>query len=83
MKEIVVDASAIIAVILNEPEKSKIIDISDDSLLIAPSSIHWEIGNAISAMFKRKRLKYWRNRKVCMLMTLICFFVQEITNHLY
>ena len=63
MKEIVIDASAIIAVILNEPERYKIIDISNDCVLIAPSSIHWEIGNAISAMFKRKRLQYKEAKK--------------------
>jgi predicted nucleic acid-binding protein len=27
------------------------------SLLVAPSSVHWEIGNALSAMFKRKAIE--------------------------
>jgi predicted nucleic acid-binding protein len=53
---LVVDTSVIIAVITNESHKSKLIKISKGEELIAPSSLHWEIGNAISAMFKRKRI---------------------------
>ncbi len=56
MKKIVIDTSAIIAVILGETERNKLIKLTENSLLIAPYSIHWEIGNAISAMFKRKRI---------------------------
>ncbi len=52
----VVDASAIIAVIANEPEKDKLIEITEGADLLAPASIHWEIGNAFSAMLKRKRI---------------------------
>lgn len=54
--EIVVDASVLIAVIANEPDKQKLIDITRESELIAPLSIHWEIGNAFSAMLKRQRV---------------------------
>ncbi|HQY92798.1 MAG: type II toxin-antitoxin system VapC family toxin [Caldilinea sp.] len=55
--EIVIDSSAIIAVIANEPEKSALISATDGARLIAPLSIHFEIGNAFSAMLKRQRLK--------------------------
>jgi hypothetical protein len=44
--EIVIDTSAILAVRLTR-----------GSTLVAPSSVHWEIGNAISAMFKRKSIE--------------------------
>ena len=54
--EIVIDASAIIAVIVNEPEKSALINLTQGADLIAPNSIHWEIGNAFSAMLKRQRI---------------------------
>ena len=54
--DIVVDASAIIAVIVNEPSKTDIIKATQGASLIAPASIHWEIANAFSAMFKRSRL---------------------------
>ncbi len=53
---LVVDTSAIIAVITNEAHKKQLIKISKGADLIAPSSLHWEIGNAFSAMFKRNRL---------------------------
>ena len=56
MMDIVVDASAIIAVIVNEPSKSDIIQATQGASLIAPASIHWEIANAFSVMFKRSRL---------------------------
>lgn len=52
---IVIDTSAIIAVIANEPEKQKLISLTKGFDLIAPHSVHWEIGNAFSAMFKRKQ----------------------------
>lgn len=52
----VVDASVIIAVIANEPEKEQLIEITKGADLLAPSSIHWEIGNALSAMIKRRRV---------------------------
>ena len=53
---VVVDASAIIAVVVNEPSKTDIIEATQDASLIAPASIHWEIANAFSAMFKRERV---------------------------
>jgi len=53
---IVVDTSVIIAVITNEKHKKRLIQITKDRDLIAPSSLHWEIGNAISAILKRNRI---------------------------
>lgn len=52
--EITIDTSALIAVIVNEPSKQRIIKLTEGGSLVAPSSVHWEIGNAFSAMFKRK-----------------------------
>jgi predicted nucleic acid-binding protein len=54
--DIVIDTSALIAVIVDEPERSKIIEITVGNALIGPGSIPWEIGNAFSAMFKQNRL---------------------------
>lgn len=54
--QIIVDTSAIIAVLVNESSKSAIIQATQKTDLLAPSSIHWEIANAFSAMFKRNRL---------------------------
>lgn len=52
----VVDASVIIAVIANEPQKDQLVEITRGVELLAPASIHWEIGNAFSAMIKRERI---------------------------
>jgi predicted nucleic acid-binding protein len=55
--EIVIDTSAILAVVGLEPERSELIRLTKGATLVAPSSVHWEIGNAISAMFKRKAIE--------------------------
>jgi predicted nucleic acid-binding protein len=43
-------------VIANEPEREHLIELTLGSDLIAPESVHWEIGNAFSAMLKRNRV---------------------------
>ena len=53
---LVVDTSVIIAVIANEPEKPTLVAQTQGADLFAPRSLHWEIGNAFSAMFKRRRI---------------------------
>jgi predicted nucleic acid-binding protein len=53
---VVVDASVIIAVIAGEPEREALIALTQEADLIAPHSVHWEIGNAFSAMLKRNRV---------------------------
>ncbi|VAW66081.1 hypothetical protein MNBD_GAMMA10-1224 [hydrothermal vent metagenome] len=52
---ITIDTSALIAVIGNEASKQKIIEITKGYSLCAPASVHWEIGNAFSAIFKRQK----------------------------
>jgi predicted nucleic acid-binding protein len=54
--EIVIDTSALVSVIVGEPERERIIELTKGNTLIGPGSIPWEIGNAFSAMFKQKRL---------------------------
>jgi len=54
--EIVIDTSALISVIVGEPERKRIIELTTGNTLIGPGSIPWEIGNVFSAMFKQKRL---------------------------
>jgi len=53
---VVVDTSVIIAVIANEPEKAALVARTQGVELLAPGSLPWEIGNAFSAMLKRKRV---------------------------
>ena len=52
----VVDTSIIISVIGNEKHKNKLIELTESADLTAPSSLHWEIGNAFSAMMRRKKV---------------------------
>jgi len=54
--KLTIDTSALIAVILNEPEKPSILKITEGTQLLSPESVHWEIGNAFSAMIKRERI---------------------------
>lgn len=62
---IIVDTSAIIAVLTNEQHKQQLINHAQDQSLVAPSSLHWEIGNAFSAMMKRGRINF---HQVCQAM---------------
>jgi predicted nucleic acid-binding protein len=54
--EIIIDASAILAVLLNEPEKHAVIMATEGCVLTAPGCLEYEIGNAVSALYKRKLL---------------------------
>lgn len=53
---VVIDTSAIMAVITNERHKSALIEATRGADLVAPASVHWEIGNAFSSMLKRQRV---------------------------
>ena len=61
--DVVIDTSALIAVIVGEPERRSIIEFTTGNTLIGPGSIPWEIGNAFSAMFKQNRLTLNEARK--------------------
>ena len=52
--KIVPDTSVIVAVIANEPENTALIELVRGAGLIAPQSVHQEIGRAFSAMLTRK-----------------------------
>ena len=53
---VVTDTSVVLSVLTSEPERPAILQMTKGADLIAPSSVHWEIGNALSAMTKRGRL---------------------------
>lgn len=54
--DITVDTSVLLAVCTNEPSKARLIELSTGCNLLAPGSVHWEVGNALSAMVKRERI---------------------------
>lgn len=61
--DIVIDTSALVAVVIAKHEPNRIIEITMGSTLIRPGSIPWEVGTAFSAMFKRKSLSLEEAKK--------------------
>ena len=55
--KIIADTNTFIAVALNEPEKGRIIRLTENHDLIAPDVLPFEIGNALTAMMKKSALK--------------------------
>lgn len=53
---IVSDTNVFLAVTLDEPEKDRIIQLTSGLDAIAPELLPYEIGNALSAMIKRKQI---------------------------
>ncbi len=53
MDSILIDASCILAVILNEPMHETVVSVVGTKQLVAPTCLSFEIGNAISKLIKR------------------------------
>ncbi len=53
---IISDTNIFLAVALDEPEKDRIIQLTSELDAIAPEILPYEIGNALSAMIKRKQI---------------------------
>lgn len=53
---VTIDTSVVMAVLLEEPSKKDIVALSQGSELQAPPSLYWEVGNALSALLRRKLL---------------------------
>ncbi|MDT8376149.1 MAG: type II toxin-antitoxin system VapC family toxin [Mariprofundaceae bacterium] len=53
---IVSDTNIFLAVILDEPEKNNIIQLTSKANAISPEVLPYEVGNALSAMVKRNKL---------------------------
>ncbi len=61
--DLIIDTSALLAVILAEPERDKIVELTSGHSLMGPGSIPWEVGNAFSAMLKQRRLELSQVRR--------------------
>ncbi|MHB2034044.1 MAG: type II toxin-antitoxin system VapC family toxin [Gemmatimonadaceae bacterium] len=48
--------SALLAVLLEEPERRALIAATTGAVLVAPASLPWEVGNALVAGVRRRRL---------------------------
>lgn len=55
--QLVVDTSVLVAVLTGEPTRDRLIARTQGAELVAPGSVHWELGNTFSALLKRRRLK--------------------------
>ncbi len=53
---VIVDSSVVLAVVLAEPERHRIIDATRGLELCSPEILPYEVGNALSAMVRRQRL---------------------------
>ncbi len=56
--DIVSDTNILLAVIFNEPEKDDIVQLASGTDAIAPEMLPYEVGNALSAMIKRKQITH-------------------------
>jgi predicted nucleic acid-binding protein len=50
----VADANTFLAVALDEPEKAWLVGVTQNCELVSPAALPYEIGNALSALVKRK-----------------------------
>ncbi|MES9945489.1 MAG: type II toxin-antitoxin system VapC family toxin [Candidatus Thiodiazotropha sp.] len=53
---IITDTNIFLAVVLGEPEKKEIIRLTSEASAIAPEILPFEVGNALTAMVKRRQL---------------------------
>jgi predicted nucleic acid-binding protein len=61
---IVIDTSAMLAVLLAEAEKQAVVEATMGTVVCAPASLRWEVGNAATAGMKRRRLTPERARQL-------------------
>jgi predicted nucleic acid-binding protein len=52
--EILTDACAIMAVIVKEPERDLVIQLTQNAVIVSPDMVSYEIANALTKMMKKK-----------------------------
>jgi predicted nucleic acid-binding protein len=52
--EIIMDACAIMAVIVKEPERDLVIKLTKGAVMVSPNMVSYEIANALTKMMKKK-----------------------------
>ena len=53
---LVIDTSAVVAVLLNEPIRAALISATEGCALVGAPTLPWEVGNALVTAVRRKRL---------------------------
>ena len=56
MPTVIIDTSALLAVLLHEPQRPALIGSTREATLLAPGSVPWEVGNGLIVGFRRGRL---------------------------
>lgn len=51
-----IDTSALLAVLVNESHKNRIVELTTNRYLQAPASLDTEVGNALTEMIRRNRI---------------------------
>jgi len=52
----ILDASAILAIILNEPNREKVIALTENATLLCPDVLSFEIGNALINLLRKQKI---------------------------
>ena len=52
--EIMLDACAIMAVIVKEPERDVVIELTRNAVIVSPAMVSYEIANALTKMMKKR-----------------------------
>lgn len=55
--KIIADTNIFLAAVLEEPEKKRIVQLTEGQELAAPDILPFEVGNALTALLKKKVLK--------------------------
>ena len=76
--DITIDASVVMAVILNGPSKATLLDRTHGAELLSAPSLTWEIGNALTVLFKRRRIDVGQARAALKSFELIPIRLAEI-----
>lgn len=53
--QVVVDTSVVVAALAREPARDRLIEATAGMAFVAPPSLHWEFGNALSAHMRKGR----------------------------
>jgi predicted nucleic acid-binding protein len=52
--EMILDASAIMAVIIKEPERDLVIQLTKNTVIVSPNMVSYEVANGLTKMIKKK-----------------------------
>ena len=76
--DITIDTSVVMAVILNEASKPRLLNQTLGAELQSAPSLPWEVGNGLTALFKRRRIGLGQAREALESFSLIPVRLSEI-----